>query len=245
MARLATVYNVLLGLEFGVATTALVLFGLAYPDRFRSQLWENGGEEGLNSNPNKRIYFYANHKEPPEIPLIWSQRLTDSNFAIAILSFIIVAARFVMSRVSYLPRYASIMYDVLLASFWSISLVGQSSGDFSDPDHASEHPWYLTQGCTSSWDRNRGYCRVAQASFVVSMLAVALYGGKVLFQLLELVCNRGKEHAERWSYDHRAGEEKHSDLEREAERWLTVREPHVDEALSPVLAFFPSEYARL
>ena len=74
MARLALVYNALLGLEFAVATAVLVLFGLAYPDRFRSRLWENGGVEGWNSNPNKRIYFYANHKEPPEIPLIWSQR---------------------------------------------------------------------------------------------------------------------------------------------------------------------------
>ena len=146
-----------------------------------------------------------------------------------------------MSRASYLPRYASVMYDMLLASLWSISLVGQYSGDFSDPDHASEHPWYLTQGCTASWNRNRGYCHVAQASFMVSMLAAVLYGGRALFQLLELAYNRGKKHAKDWAYGQVDEEEKYTDSDREAEGWLAVRGSHIDEALSPVLAFFPSD----
>jgi len=60
--------------ELLISIAALVLFCLEYPADFRSSLWENGGEEGYNSNPNQRIYFYANHREPPEIPLIWSQR---------------------------------------------------------------------------------------------------------------------------------------------------------------------------
>lgn len=61
-------------LELAIALTTLILFGLALPDRVRSRLWENGGEEGWNSNPNERIYFYANHREPPEVPFIWQQR---------------------------------------------------------------------------------------------------------------------------------------------------------------------------
>lgn len=74
MARSNILSICLLALELSVATATVVLFSLAYPDRFRSRLWANGGEQGWNSNPNKRIYFYANHREPPEIPLIWSQR---------------------------------------------------------------------------------------------------------------------------------------------------------------------------
>lgn len=64
----------LLCLESVVVLGALALFGIAYPDHFRSRLWRDGGEEGWCSNPRLRIYFYANSEEPPEIPLIWSQR---------------------------------------------------------------------------------------------------------------------------------------------------------------------------
>lgn len=74
MARPTKLSLALLGLEIVITTAAVFLFGLAYPDRFRSRLWGNGGVEGWNSDPNERIYFYANHREPPEIPLIWSQR---------------------------------------------------------------------------------------------------------------------------------------------------------------------------
>lgn len=69
----------LITLEMAITTTAMVLFSLEYPVEFRSRLWENGGELGYNSNPNQRIYFYANHREPPEVPYIWSQR-QDTRF---------------------------------------------------------------------------------------------------------------------------------------------------------------------
>lgn len=36
-------------------------------------LWEAGGAEGWNSDPEQRVYFYANYEQPPEIPLVWSQ----------------------------------------------------------------------------------------------------------------------------------------------------------------------------
>ena len=60
--------------EFLVAVSALVVCCCAYSDDLRTKLWEVGGERGWNSNPRLRIYFYANYKELPEIPLLWSQR---------------------------------------------------------------------------------------------------------------------------------------------------------------------------
>lgn len=74
MARFQPIYNVLLAAEAAIALAAVILFCSAYPDRFRTILWENGGVVGFNSNPRLRIYFYANYQEPPEVPLIWSQR---------------------------------------------------------------------------------------------------------------------------------------------------------------------------
>lgn len=60
--------------EFILVITLLAIFGAAYPDHFRTKMWEKGGAEGWNSDPEQRIYFYANYKEPPEVPLIWSQQ---------------------------------------------------------------------------------------------------------------------------------------------------------------------------
>lgn len=61
--------------ELSIKLLIFALFLSAYPDRYRSLLWATGGTEGWNSDPELRIYFYANHQEPPEIPWIWKQRL--------------------------------------------------------------------------------------------------------------------------------------------------------------------------
>jgi hypothetical protein len=60
-------------LEILLAATNLYLFSYGYPDAIRMSLWEEGGAKLFNSDPKKRIYFFANHQEPPEIPYIWSQ----------------------------------------------------------------------------------------------------------------------------------------------------------------------------
>ncbi|KAI6773770.1 hypothetical protein HG531_000619 [Fusarium graminearum] len=134
--------------EMVVTITAVILFCLEYPVDFRSRLWENGGELGYNSNPNKRIYYYANHLEPPEVPFIWSQSLAASNLAIAMLGLVVFVARTIMSRLRCLSHHINIIYDMILFSLWAIGLAGQTSSDFSDPKHPSPHPWYLTRGCS-------------------------------------------------------------------------------------------------
>ena len=71
--------KVLYSLDILISLQAVTLFGFAYPSRFRVALWENGGVEGWNSIPNLRIYYYANHREPPEIPLLWTQEYCSSS----------------------------------------------------------------------------------------------------------------------------------------------------------------------
>lgn len=74
MARLHLLSMAILLPEFILALVTFYVFCSAYPDRYRSRLWSFGGEKGWNSDPAMRIYFYANYEEPPEIPLIWSQK---------------------------------------------------------------------------------------------------------------------------------------------------------------------------
>lgn len=61
-------------IELVLALMLLSLFASAYPDRFRTNLWQNGGTLGWNSDPHQRVYNYANHRESPPVPLIWDQR---------------------------------------------------------------------------------------------------------------------------------------------------------------------------
>ncbi|KAF5966058.1 hypothetical protein FBULB1_11894 [Fusarium bulbicola] len=253
--------------ELAISTTAVTLFGLMYPVEFRSRLWENGGEEGWNSNPNKRIYCYANHQEPPEVPLIWSQRydtrhldtqsilignvltlsvtrLYTSNLAIAILGLVVFFARTAMSHLRYLPRYVNNIYDAILLALWAVSIAGQTSSDFTDPEHPSPHPWYLTRGCSAAWDRTQGHCQIAQASFAMSVIAAILYGARLIREAMLMAYERGQRHQLKWptqdvqEVEAMAGV--YLDEEGESEAESTTTEAWQSMALSPVLAFFPS-----
>lgn len=151
-----------------------------------------------------------------------------------------------MLRLNYLPQYANVLYDLLLFSLWTSSLVGQYSSDYSDPEHPSDHPWYLAKGCAVSWESNVGHCRTAQACFVVSIMAVGLYGARVVLEAMVTVVY-GRQHLLRDEIDRelRLGEdeEKYSDEEEGVVVGLAVQDEWhgYDQALSPVLAFFPSD----
>ncbi|RAQ99583.1 hypothetical protein DDE82_008097 [Stemphylium lycopersici] len=137
-------------IELVLALMLLSLFASAYPDRFRTNLWQNGGTLGWNSDPHQRVYNYANHRESPPVPLIWDQSLD-----------------------LYATITTNAMYDVLLAGLWVCSAVLQDSGDFSDPKHISIRPWYLDRGCEDAWPWTRGGCEVMRTSYGLSILAAS------------------------------------------------------------------------
>jgi hypothetical protein len=51
----------------------LVIFGIAQPDLYRTDLWKIGYENKLNSNPNMVLYAYANYEPLPKVALVWSR----------------------------------------------------------------------------------------------------------------------------------------------------------------------------
>lgn len=64
----------LLSIEFFLTIAALTLFALAQPDTYRKLLWQDGFDNGFNSNPNEVLYSYANHdRNTLKIPMVWSQ----------------------------------------------------------------------------------------------------------------------------------------------------------------------------
>lgn len=171
-------------------------------------------------------------------------RLHTSNLAIAILGFVVFFARTAMSHLRYLPRYANIIYDIILLGFWAVSITGQTSSDFSDPEHPSVHPWYLTRGCSVAWDRTEGYCRTAQAGFALSIMAMVLYGTRLVREVILIAYERGQRDQPKWSaQDDGVGpmESIYTDGEWDSASRSKVVEDIQNQALSPVLAFFPSD----
>ena len=65
---------ILMALELAGLIPALVLFGIEQPDLYRTKFWQIGFDNKLNSNPAMILYAYANHRELPTIPFVWSQR---------------------------------------------------------------------------------------------------------------------------------------------------------------------------
>lgn len=119
-------------------------------------------------------------------------------------------------------------------------LLSQASGDLSDPRHPSPWPWYLTQTCPTD---TAAACYVAQASFAVSVLAALFYGGRFVAAAIEIAVVWVRAHEDGYQLvatdsgleDEENGTALQDAAAREKERYLYLYE----EALSPVLAFFP------
>lgn len=62
----------LMPVELAVLVPILVIFGIAQPDLYRSDMWQIGFDNKLNSNPNMILYAYANYRPLPKVPLIWT-----------------------------------------------------------------------------------------------------------------------------------------------------------------------------
>jgi hypothetical protein len=65
-------FYVLVVSEFPFTVALLALFGIADPDLYRTLLWQDGANNGFNSNPNAALYAAANYR-PYATPKVWSQ----------------------------------------------------------------------------------------------------------------------------------------------------------------------------
>jgi hypothetical protein len=70
-------FYVLVVSEFPFTVALLALFGIADPDLYRTLLWQDGSDNGFNSNPNAALYAAANYR-PYTTPKVWSQLYVPS-----------------------------------------------------------------------------------------------------------------------------------------------------------------------
>lgn len=184
--------GVLLSLEITCSLSAIIVFSCIFARDYRKQAWRNGGFEGWNSDPHQRVYSYINHEEVSQIPTIWSNeyvehdkieysafsdanrhshsRLSRSTLAVSVVSFLSTAICNLCTRLGYMNQPALFLYYVLLNLLWLHTLSQQLSGDFTDNEHLSPYPWYLTRSCTDAWPQSRGPCHALRAGVYVFLL---------------------------------------------------------------------------
>ncbi|KAK4097133.1 hypothetical protein N658DRAFT_479468 [Parathielavia hyrcaniae] len=136
---------IVLLLELLLIATALGVFAHGHANRLRTALWSTGGEHGWNCNPRLRIYFYANHQEPPPIPFLWTESLLWSG---------------------------AFFYSVLMSGFWMFCVSAQASSDLTDPQHLSPRPWYLERSCAELSGQDGSVCRQGKAAFGTAVVCM-------------------------------------------------------------------------
>ncbi|ORY19230.1 hypothetical protein BCR34DRAFT_208722 [Clohesyomyces aquaticus] len=182
-------------LELLLLMTVFILFVCAYPDTYRSNLWAEGGRRGWNSDPQQRVYDFANYRPLRDIPLIWDQQLTDSNLATSIVSLVAWAAKLLWKLRGYRFVGVTLTYDALLCALWGCAIASQSSSDLTDANHLSFRPWYLEKSCGAVHTPVRKYCVCAKFSFGFSVLTSAFFGLRACMVILRQVYLCGQRRA--------------------------------------------------
>ncbi|MCJ1409141.1 hypothetical protein MMC19_003219 [Ptychographa xylographoides] len=183
--RWSTFFYVLIAVEVPFTVAALALYGIADPDLYRTQLWQEGANQGWNSDPIEILYSYANYR-PIATPTPWNQSITTYNVIIAVLSMFIMLVKTVMFITATFPPLASAVVHATIAALYAVSIDQQAASDYSDPLHPSKFPWYLTRSCNAPVNPNlHGYCQQAQASFAVAVCICALF---TLHTVVAIIC---------------------------------------------------------
>ncbi|WPG97816.1 Hypothetical protein R9X50_00059700 [Acrodontium crateriforme] len=173
--RLPQLMTALFILEFPLTVACLTLFGIADPNTYTTKLWQNGADQGFNSNPNEILYSYANYK-PINVPLVWSSFLVEFNIVISVLSMFILLVKTTMFMLhAWIPLLSALVHALLIA-LYAVSIRNQSAPDLSDPEHPAKGlPWMLSKGCKYATSANYGYCMQTRAMFGVTCVMLVLF----------------------------------------------------------------------
>lgn len=90
---------------------------------------------------------------------------TDLNLGAAIITFWIFTTRTILVCMVIVNKWTTVFLQSCALLFWLFSIAAQQSSDYSDNDHPSRTPWYLTHSCAIAQPETQAACRVAQASF--------------------------------------------------------------------------------
>ncbi|PYH91483.1 hypothetical protein BO71DRAFT_401352 [Aspergillus ellipticus CBS 707.79] len=167
---------ILMTIELPLAIILLTLTGIASHDLYRTKLWQDGADNGFNSNPNEKLYAAANHR-PYKTPIVWSSFITEYNLVLGILSLFIWITKIPVHVLHMLTPPLSAFIHAGLIAVWIYSIRYQAGPDMSDPEHPQPGPpWYITKKCSVAAQKNDiHYCMQAKALFGFSIIIICYY----------------------------------------------------------------------
>ncbi|KAI9742733.1 MAG: hypothetical protein M1835_003023, partial [Candelina submexicana] len=188
-----TLYG-LFALEFPLTVAVLALYGIAAPDLYRTKLWQDGADNGFNSNPSEIIYSYANHQPVSKTPLVWSSFITNYNVVIAVLSMFLMLVKGIMFITRVFPPLLSVLVHAALTALFAFSVHAQVSKDLNDPKHPQNGPpWYLTKSCSRSFNpANVGFCQQAKATFALTIIMLALFAINTMLAIFNTIPSKSQ-----------------------------------------------------
>ena len=163
-------------LEGPFTVAILALFGIASPDLYRTKLWQDGSDNGFNSNPNAALYAAANYR-PYTPPKVWSPFITNYDLVISVLSVFILLCKTVMYILHVFPPLVNVLTHTLLIALFTVSITYQAGSDMTDPQHPQPGPpWYITKSCSVAYNPNNiHYCIQAKASFACVCVMLGIF----------------------------------------------------------------------
>ncbi|KAI9158867.1 hypothetical protein HJFPF1_06867 [Paramyrothecium foliicola] len=224
----------LLGVELAICLVCVSLSAVAYATQLKAVPAEHSSSNGGSLGSDLHEPAYISLKELalmlPVSPRRYKEGTwrvltvhsllssAESTVAIAVLSLVICLVRIVTGHLRYLPRYVNIGYDLLLCPLWILSAAIQPRSDWIDAEPQGNH--------------SRHICNMTRSSFLMSVVAVMLYGVRLSLEGLYTFQSMGKTSRREIHYDSITAQEIRISMAVELEK------AH-GQALSPVLAFFP------
>ncbi|CAD6442033.1 311b209a-319d-4070-8869-af2bfc593f84 [Sclerotinia trifoliorum] len=178
-------------IELAGTIAALIMFGIADPDLYRTSLWQIGYDNGFNSSPAEILYAYANYRPIPKIAFVWSQTLQNFNVGISVLSMFIQLCKVVMFIMHVWWPLLSTVINGLLTVCWIVSIYGQAGPDHTDPKHPSNVAWYVAKSCSYARPSgNEHYCQMAKGTFAVTVFMMIIYLANTILGIDSLIPSR-------------------------------------------------------
>lgn len=162
--------------ELAGTVGVLVLFGIAQPDLYRTQLWRAGYELGFNSSPNEIVFAYANYDPLPKIPFVWTLTLTNFNVAISIISLFVLISKLIAFIMHLWFPLVATFFNISLVALYATSTYGQAGPDYLDPNRPSPVAWYIAKPCSVAANTSVvKSCNMAKGTFAVTIIMLTIY----------------------------------------------------------------------
>jgi hypothetical protein len=152
------------------------------------------------------------------------------------VTLFVLLVKMVLFIMHYWWPLIGLLVNTGLVAVWTVSVYGQMGPDYADPRYPSPIAWYISKGCgpAGPYGLTRS-CQLAQASFGVSVLMLAIYTANLGLAAHAMWPREGAEYRPDDEDDMESGGAGYSRKEKAVERveMQSIRSPTMQSMRSP------------